>query len=132
MLLQTHAAECEPPFDMAPDIYDAVLNLAQAYPYYLKVTAETAYRQVVSTSRRDTAALPEEAYASARGHLLRCITTCTTAEKKTLLAVISSTISSQQRSTSLRRLFHRGLLRIDDGVFKPFNSLFRMACEEVL
>ena len=132
MLLQTHAAECEPPFDMPPDIYDAVLNLAQAYPFYLKVTAEKAHHQVLSTGSRDTALLAEQTYASARGHLLRYITTCTTAEKKTLLAVISSPISSQRRSTPLRRLFHRGLLRIDDDVFRPFNPLFSMACKEVL
>lgn len=131
-LLQAHAKECEPPFDMPPGISDAVLDLAQAYPYYLKVAAEKAYQQVVPSGRHDSALLWEQTYAAVRGHLLRYISSCNTAEKKALRTVISSPVSSQQKNVPLDRLFRRGLLEIDGGLFKPFNSLFRMACEEVL
>jgi len=132
LLLQTHAAECDPPFDMPPDISGAILNLAQAYPYYLKVAAEKAYQQAVSSGPHDSALLRENTYASVRGHLLRYIGTCNASEKKALHAVLSSPVSLQQKSIPRDRLFRRGLLRIDDGLFKPFNPLFRMACEEVL
>ena len=53
-------------------------------------------------------------------------------ERKALYHVIHSPVRSTNQDTALLRLFDRGLLRIQDGRFQPFNQLFKLACTEFL
>jgi hypothetical protein len=132
LLLQEHGAECTLLCLMPPAMVEMVLYISGTYPYYLKVAGEKAYQQLIVSGRLHRNSLQRETYMAVRGHLSRYLSACDSLERKVLSRVITSLVSVSSRDIALWRLYDRGLLRIQDGVFLPFNELFRSACEEFL
>jgi hypothetical protein len=132
LLLQAPGAECTPLCQMQPAMVEMVLDISETYPYYLKVAGEKAYEQLMVLGHLDRESLQSEIYNAVRGHLSRYLSACDSLERKILYRVITSSVRVLERDISLQRLYDRGLLRIQGEAYRPFNRLFRVACEEFL
>lgn len=96
------------------------------------MTGENAYHQQALLGHLGRASLDGEAYQAVRGHLGGYVKACNEQEKRALYRVATSSILSADKDSTTQRLFDRGLIRIQGGVFRPFNQLFRMARQDCL